>query len=208
LIAKEGFFFIIVGFIAFLIFLIFPKWLLVVLTLILLVFFLIFFRDPERAIPPYENVAVSAADGKVVEIKDEEFEGEVYKKVSVFMNIFNVHVNRMPVSGKVVKVVHKPGKFLTADKPESSFENEQNIIYIESKYGQIIVKQVAGFLARRTVCYANEGDKLLMGDRLGIIKFSSRVDHYFPADISIVVNINDHVKAGETVIGRFETENT
>lgn len=208
MIAKEGFFFIIVGFIAFLIFLIFPKWLLVVLTLILLVFFLIFFRDPERAIPPYENVAVSAADGKVVEIKDEEFEGEVYKKVSVFMNIFNVHVNRMPVSGKVVKVVHKPGKFLTADKPESSFENEQNIIYIESKYGQIIVKQVAGFLARRTVCYANEGDKLLMGDRLGIIKFSSRVDHYFPADISIVVNINDHVKAGETVIGRFETENT
>lgn len=208
MIAKEGFFFIIVGFIAFLIFLIFPKWLLVVLTLILLVFFLIFFRDPERAIPPYENVAVSAADGKVVEIKDEEFEGEVYKKVSVFMNIFNVHVNRMPVSGKVVKVVHKPGKFLTADKPESSFENEQNIIYIESKYGQIVVKQVAGFLARRTVCYANEGDKLLMGDRLGIIKFSSRVDHYFPAHTSIVVNINDHVKAGETVIGRFETEDT
>lgn len=207
MIAKEGFSFIIVGFIAFLIFLIFPKWLLVTLTLVVLVFFLIFFRDPERTIPPYENIAVSAADGKVVEIKDEEFEGEVYKKVSVFMNVFNVHVNRMPVAGKVIKVVHKPGKFLTADKPESSLENEQNIIYINSNYGQIIVKQVAGFLARRTVCYANEGDKLLMGDRLGIIKFSSRVDHYFPEDTLVVVNINDHVKAGETVIARFETAN-
>jgi phosphatidylserine decarboxylase len=168
------------------------------------VFFLVFFRDPERTVPPFENIAVSAADGKVVEIKDELVDGVTYKKVSVFMNVFNVHVNRMPVTGTVVKVEHRPGKFLAADKPESSIENEQNLIYVESKYGNMIFKQVAGLVARRTVCYAKENEMLQIGDRLGIIKFSSRVDHYFPEGTFIAVGLNDHVKAGETVIARFE----
>ncbi|MBZ4672859.1 MAG: phosphatidylserine decarboxylase [Deferribacteraceae bacterium] len=204
MIAKEGFPFIVTAAVLFVVFLVFPKWLLVVLSLTCVVFFLIFFRDPERTVPPFENIAVSAADGKVVEIKDEELDGVSYKKVSVFMNVFNVHVNRMPVTGTVVKVEHRPGKFLAADKPESSMENEQNLIYVDSKYGKMIFKQVAGLVARRTVCYAKENELLQIGDRLGIIKFSSRVDHYLPADAFIAVSLNDHVKAGETVIARFE----
>jgi phosphatidylserine decarboxylase len=204
LIAKEGFPFIIVALVSFFVLLIFPKWFLVLLSLMCFVFFLVFFRDPERTVPPFENIAVSAADGKVVEIKDEVVDGVTYKKVSVFMNVFNVHVNRMPVTGTVVKVEHRPGKFLAADKPESSIENEQNLIYVESKYGNMIFKQVAGLVARRTVCYAKENEMLQIGDRLGIIKFSSRVDHYFPEGTFIAVGLNDHVKAGETVIARFE----
>jgi phosphatidylserine decarboxylase len=204
LIAKEGFPFIIVALVSFFVLLIFPKWFLVLLSLMCFVFFLVFFRDPERTVPPFENIAVSAADGKVVEIKDELVDGVTYKKVSVFMNVFNVHVNRMPVTGTVVKVEHRPGKFLAADKPESSIENEQNLIYVESKYGNMIFKQVAGLVARRTVCYAKENEMLQIGDRLGIIKFSSRVDHYFPEGTFIAVGLNDHVKAGETVIARFE----
>ncbi|MBZ4643516.1 MAG: phosphatidylserine decarboxylase [Deferribacteraceae bacterium] len=204
MIAKEGFPFIIVALVSFFVLLIFPKWFLVLLSLMCFVFFLVFFRDPERTVPPFENIAVSAADGKVVEIKDELVDGVTYKKVSVFMNVFNVHVNRMPVTGTVVKVEHRPGKFLAADKPESSIENEQNLIYVESKYGNMIFKQVAGLVARRTVCYAKENEMLQIGDRLGIIKFSSRVDHYFPEGTFIAVGLNDHVKAGETVIARFE----
>ena len=205
MIAKEGFPFIVGAFVLFFIFLLLPKWLLVTLTLVFGVFFLVFFRDPERTVPPFKKVAVSGADGRVVEIVDEHVDDVEYKKVSVFMNVFNVHVNRMPVSGKIVSIEHRPGKFMPADKPESSLENEQNIIRIQTEYGDVIVKQVAGLVARRTVCYSKEGETLQMGDRLGIIKFSSRVDHYFPKGTFIAVNIGDTVRAGETVIARFES---
>lgn len=205
MIAKEGFPFIIVAVVLFFVFLLLPKWLLVTLSLVCLVFFLIFFRDPERNVPPFEKVAVSGADGKVVEIIEESIDGTQFKKVSVFMNVFNVHVNRMPVKGRIVKVEHRPGKFMPADKPESSLENEQNIIYMETEYGDIVLKQVAGLVARRTVCYAKEGETLQMGDRLGMIKFSSRVDHYFPKDSFVAVSIGDTVRAGESVIVRFES---
>lgn len=205
MIAKESFPFIIGALVLFFIFLILPKWLLVTLSLVCGVFFLVFFRDPERTIPPFKKVAVSGADGKVVEIIDENIDEVEYKKVSVFMNVFNVHVNRMPVSGKIISVEHRPGKFMPADKAESSLENEQNIIRLDTEYGGIIVKQVAGLVARRTVCYAKEGETLQMGDRLGIIKFSSRVDHYFPKNTFIAVSIGDTVRAGESVIARFES---
>jgi phosphatidylserine decarboxylase len=204
LIAKEGFPFIIAGIVSFFIVLIIPKSLLIFLLFILTVFFFVFFRDPERKPPEFEKVVVSGADGKVVEIIEEEIYGNTYTKVSVFMNVFNVHINRMPISGKFESIEHKKGKFMPADKPESSIENEQRIYKISTDYGTIIVKQVAGLVARRTVSYVNEGDELAIGERFGMIKFSSRVDHYFPKGFNIVVNIDDKVVAGESIIARFE----
>ena len=201
--AKEGFPFIISAIVAFFLLLIVSKTILLIAVFLMIVFFFIFFRDPERHPPVFEKIAVSGADGKIVEIIEENYEGTDYIKVSVFMNVFNVHVNRMPISGKIIKIEHKPGKFLPADKPESSLENEQNIFTVETEYGIMIFKQVAGLVARRTVSYVEEGAELNLGERLGMIKFSSRVDHYFPKTFEIVVDIDDKVVAGETVIARF-----
>ncbi len=203
MIAKEGFPFIISAIVAFFLLLIVNKAILLVVIFLLIIFFFIFFRDPERHPPVFEKIAVSGADGKIVEIIEENYEGTDYIKVSVFMNVFNVHVNRMPITGKIIKIEHKPGKFLPADKPESSLENEQNIFTVETEYGIMIFKQVAGLVARRTVSYVEEGTELNLGERLGMIKFSSRVDHYFPKTFEIVVDIDDKVVAGETVIARF-----
>ncbi|MCA1933629.1 MAG: phosphatidylserine decarboxylase [Calditerrivibrio sp.] len=206
MIAKEGFSYIAVAGSLFLLVFFLPKWFFIVLFFSLTVLFLIFFRDPERDIPIENGIAVSGADGKVVEISEEELDGEIFLKISIFMNVFNVHVNRVPVDGEVISVVHKPGKFLAADRKESSFVNEQNVITINSKYGKVIVKQVAGFIARRTVSYVNAGDKVRLGDRLGIIKFSSRVDHYFPLSAKVNVSIDDVVVAGESILVRFPVE--
>lgn len=206
MIAKEGFPFIITSIIAFFIILLFPKNILLIILLVLVAFFIWFFRDPERNIPPYDDIIVSPADGKIVEITEENFDDKTYKKISIFMNIFDVHVNRAPLEGEVVSVVHKPGKFLAADNPKSSLENEQNIIRLSTKYGEIVLKQVAGLVARRTVAYVKSGDKVLIGDRIGIIKFSSRVDLYLPLDFYITVEINDKVKAGESIIARYEKD--
>ncbi|MGB9730702.1 MULTISPECIES: phosphatidylserine decarboxylase [Calditerrivibrio] len=206
MIAKEGFPYVAIAGGLFLIVFFLPKWFFTLLFLSLTVLFIIFFRDPERDIPVEDGIAVSGADGKIVEISEEEIDGEKFKKISVFMNIFNVHVNRVPVDGEVISVLHKPGKFLSADKKESSFVNEQNIITIQSKYGKVIVKQVAGFVARRTVSYLEPGEKVKLGDRLGIIKFSSRVDHYLPISAKINVDIDDLVYAGETIIARFQVD--
>lgn len=205
MIAKEGFPFIIAGIVCFFIVLIIPKALLVFLLFVITAFFLMFFRDPERHAPSFDKIAVSGADGKVVEIIEEEFDGETYTKVSVFMNVFNVHVNRMPIKGTFESVEHRAGKFMPADKPESSLENEQCVYKISTEnYGTLIVKQVAGLVARRTVSYVEPGDTMDICDRFGMIKFSSRVDHYFPKGFNIVASIDDKVVAGESVIARFE----
>ncbi|KAA0258003.1 phosphatidylserine decarboxylase family protein [Deferribacter autotrophicus] len=206
MIAKEGFPFILTAVVAFLVVLIIPKQLLLLMIIILLALFVWFFRDPERDIPPFEGIVVSPADGKVVDISEEKVDGQEFKKISIFMNVFDVHVNRVPLTGEVVSVEHKPGKFLAANKPESSIENEQNIIKMITEYGEVIIKQVAGLVARRTVSYLKPGDKALIGERLGIIKFSSRVDLYLPVNAHIVVDLNDKVKAGESIIARFENK--
>ncbi len=203
MIAKEGFPFIISAIVAFFLILIVNKTILLFIIFLLIVFFFIFFRDPERHPPVFDKIAVSGADGKIVEIIEENFDGNDYIKVSVFMNVFNVHVNRMPIKGKIIDITHKAGKFLPADKPESSLENEQNIFTIETEHGNVIIKQVAGLVARRTVSYVETGDVLNVGERLGMIKFSSRVDHYFPKNFEVVVDIDDKVIAGETVIARI-----
>lgn len=170
---------------------------------ILTIFMFYFFRDPERNIPEGKNIFVSPADGKVILIKDvheSEYLDADMKEISIFMSPFNVHVNRSPCNGKIIKVKHSKGSFLAAYKDEASFKNENIVMMLETEYGNILVRQVAGFVARRAVCRKKEGDVLKTGERYGIIKFSSRLDIYLPNNADIKVKLNDNVKAGETVI--------
>ncbi len=203
MIAKEGYPFIISALVATILFYIIPWFIWVTISILLLALFLWFFRDPERNAPIEQDIAVSAADGKVVEVEEVEFKGEKYKKVGVFMNLFSVHVNRTPVTGTVTSIEHIPGKFVNASRKDASIINERNIITFDTKYGKVIAVQVAGLVARRTVSYVKEGDLMATGDRFGMIKFSSRVDHYFPLSATIQVEVDDEVKAGESIIAKF-----
>jgi phosphatidylserine decarboxylase len=162
-----------------------------------------FFRDPDRVIPGGEGLLVSPADGKVIGIKDvpeKMYLNAEVKEISIFMSPLDVHVNRAPCDGKVVAVRYSPGKFMAAYKDDASVENENIVMVMDSGKGKVLVRQVAGFVARRAVCRAKEGDILERGERYGIIKFSSRLDVYLPKDAEIKVNLGDRVKAGETVI--------
>ncbi|OGW40980.1 MAG: phosphatidylserine decarboxylase [Nitrospirae bacterium RBG_13_39_12] len=171
---------------------------------VLTIFMAFFFRDPDRKIPDGESIFVSPADGKVIrirEIYEKDYLKSDSKKISIFMSPLDVHVNRAPCDGKVSVVKHSPGKYMAAFKNESSIKNENIVMIIEGKEGRILVRQVAGFLARRAVCKVKVGDLLKRGERYGIIKFGSRVDVYLPKDTNVSVKLGEMVKAGETVIG-------
>lgn len=174
---------------------------------ILTIFMIYFFRDPERVVPEGNGIFVSPADGKVILI-EKVYEGKYLKddtiEVSIFMSPFDVHVNRSPCDGTVESVVHTKGRFLSAFKHEASLQNENISMVLNTGHGRILVRQVAGFLARRAVCKVRPGDSLKMGDRYGMIKFSSRLDVYLPKDTVIKVRLNDKVKAGETILGYIE----
>ncbi|PKL51828.1 MAG: phosphatidylserine decarboxylase family protein [Nitrospira bacterium HGW-Nitrospira-1] len=179
------------------------------IPLALTAFMIYFFRDPERLIPEGKDLFVAPADGKVIVIRDVRETrriGADMKQVSIFMSPFNVHVNRAPCAGRVKSVRHNKGSFFAAYKDEASIKNENIEMAFETEYGDILVRQVAGFLARRAVCRKNEGDVLKRGERYGIIKFSSRVDIYLPKDVTIKVKADEMVKAGETVIAELKTE--
>lgn len=171
---------------------------------IVTIFMVYFFRDPERVIPWEKDVFVAPADGKVIMIEkvkeDRYLNGEAIE-ISIFMSPLDVHVNRSPCDGKVKSVVYSPGKFLSAFKYEASLKNENITMLLETEYGDIIVRQVAGFLARRAVCWVKEGDFLRRGERFGIIKFSSRVDLFLPLNTEVKVKMGEKVRAGETIIG-------
>ena len=173
------------------------------LLFVVTLFMAFFFRDPERMVPEGEGLFVSPADGRIIVIKDVFENGHLKtktKQISIFMSPLNVHVNRAPCDGKVSVVKYSPGRFLAAYKEESSIKNENIVMVLEGKQGRVLVRQVAGFLARRAVCRAKVGDPLKRGERYGIIKFSSRLDVYLPKDAEIKVKIGDNVKAGETII--------
>ncbi|RKY84284.1 phosphatidylserine decarboxylase family protein [candidate division KSB1 bacterium] len=181
--------------------------LLMVSSWIFLLFTFYFFRDPERIIPPDENAIVSAADGKVVEIKEiveNQYLQSNAKQISVFMSIFNVHVNRIPMSGQVGFFEYRPGKFVKAYKNAASKENEQTVIGIENPHCKILIKQIAGILARRIVCHLREGFHVQRGERFGMIKFGSRVDMILPSSAKITVQLNQKVKGGETIIAKIQ----
>ena len=166
-----------------------------------------FFRNPKRFTPFNSNQVIAPADGKIV-VLEETVEHEFFKdkriQVSIFMSPFNVHVNRYPISGEVKFTKYHPGKFLVAWHPKSSIENERTTIVIESeKTGPILLRQIAGAVAKRIVLYAKKGQKCSQGDDMGFIKFGSRVDLFLPLDAKINIKINDIVKGGQTVIASF-----
>ena len=176
---------------------------------LLLLFCLNFFRDPKREIPKGKGIFVSPADGKIVQIKSIE-DPDIGKAnlVSIFLNVFNVHVNRTPVGGSISKVQHKKGKFLAAFNHSASDENEQSNIHIHSEEGMIKVKQIAGLLARRIRCYVQKGNHLNIGDKLGFIMFGSRVDIILPVTINLMVELGQKLKGGESIIGKTNETKT
>lgn len=155
--------------------------------------------------PQGENLLVSPADGKVVDISRAEEQRFLKKpaiKVSIFLNIFNVHVNRVPVAGKVVGVFYNVGRFFAASVPKASLVNEQNAIVIETPAGKrVVCVQIAGLIARRIICWIKEGNILNRGERFGLIRFGSRVDLFLPIETEILISEGDYVKGGETILG-------
>jgi phosphatidylserine decarboxylase len=164
---------------------------------VLACFCLWFFRDPDREVPT-GPVAVSPADGKVVLIKRKP----EYTRVSIFLNVFDVHVNRSPIAGKVVQVKYKPGKFLVASKEEASVDNEMNTITVDGQGTVVEFSQIAGLIARRIVCYKKPGDYVTAGERVGLIKFGSRVDITFGPEWDLEVKEGQRVSAGSSIIAR------
>ena len=204
-VAKEGYPFI--GFAAFctLILAILGLPVATVISFIATTFILCFFRDPERLGPTRQDALVSPADGKVIlveKIAENSFTGGEVHKVSIFMNVFNVHVNRIPCNGQVEKVVFKPGKFYSADSAKGGLENEYCAITVTTPEGKTLAfVQIAGLVARRIVCWLEPGDKVARGRRFGLIRFGSRVDLYLPVETDIIITEGDKVRAGETVLG-------
>ena len=163
-----------------------------------------FFRDPERIIPDDPNAIVSPGDGRIVEIveeKDPLLDKEGYTRISVFLNVFNVHVNRVPIAGKIQAYRYNKGKFLNAASHKASLDNEQSAILLNNGHVTILVKQIAGLIARRIVCWAKEGDEYERGQRYGLIRFGSRMDVFVPEGTDIKVSIGDIVNGGSSIIG-------
>ncbi|MEW5745615.1 MAG: phosphatidylserine decarboxylase family protein [Nitrospirota bacterium] len=174
------------------------------LPLLLTLFMLYFFRDPERNIPGGEDLFLSPADGRVILIQNVSGDAcfaDRSTEISIFMSPLNVHVNRAPCDGVVESVVHTPGKFISAFKPEASLQNENITMILKGTGSRVLVRQVAGAIARRAVCRVKPGDRLKKGERYGIIKFSSRLDIYLPENTEIKVKLGDRVTAGETILG-------
>jgi phosphatidylserine decarboxylase len=173
--------------------------------LILTVFVIWFFRNPERKVPLEDGLVVAPADGRILKIEDVQENAFLHaqcKKVSIFMNVFNVHVNRMPYSGRVEEIRYHKGQFLSADLDKASMLNEKNAVFIKTEGDVgILIIQIAGLIARRIVCWIKEGMCVQKGERFGMIRFGSRVELFLPGTARIAVKEGDRVKAGETPIG-------
>jgi phosphatidylserine decarboxylase len=169
------------------------------------VFVLWFFRNPERVVPQDPLAVISPADGKIIvaeEVNEDRYLKERALKVSIFMNLFNVHVNRAPYSGKVADVIYNKGEFISANLDKASLDNEQNAVILDVGNGKkIMFVQIAGLIARRIVCYLKPGDPVEKGKRVGLIRFGSRLDVYLPLGSTLNVKIGDRVKAGESILG-------
>lgn len=177
-------------------------WWWAVLPLLLAFFFLWFFRDPERRIPAEPGLIVSPGDGTVTEIAQVKTPEGARQRISIFLSVFNVHVNRMPIAGEVTRVEYKKGLYLNAMNPESAEQNEQSIITVRGEGTEVTFKQIAGLLARRIVCNLKVGQQVARGERMGLIKFGSRVDVMVPVDAEILVKLREKVSGGSTVLAR------
>jgi phosphatidylserine decarboxylase len=181
-----------------------PAW--AVIPILLAAFFLWFFRDPDRVIPHEPGAVVSPADGKVTELAPLTTAEGRKTRISIFLNVFNVHVNRSPVSGVIRDVRYQRGKFLNAMNKTSAELNEQNVVTVEFDGQTLVFKQIAGLLARRIVFHPKVGDRLERGQRIGLMKFSSRMDVIFDASARVNVKVGDHVKGGVTVLAYLEPQ--
>lgn len=205
IIAHEGYPFIVVSLVVTVFVAFFGRgWL--IISFVFITFFIVwFFRNPERSFQDEEKVLISPADGKIIKIENVEVNGTIsgrFKKISIFMNVFNVHVNRAPYSGKIEAINYHEGKFFSANLDKASQNNERNEIMIRAEDGRRVwIVQIAGLIARRIVCWVNVGDTIKKGERCGLIRFGSRVDVYLPEDSIISVQLKDKVKAGQTSLG-------
>src|SRR5580693_5921049 len=200
---KEGYYFglplLVLGGAAYL-----EQWTIVAMVLVCLAIFVFsFFRDPERVIPAEPGAIVSPGDGRVVVVTDEENAGRPGKRISIFLAVWNVHVNRSPEAGTITAMEYRPGKFLAAMRARASLENEQNVISLSTASGEMVFKQIAGLIARRVVCWKKAGDKVQRGERIGLVRFGSRVDLWVPRDAQILVALGDNVKGGSSVLARW-----
>jgi len=172
---------------------------------LLTVFVISFFRDPERTIPAGDKAILSPADGKIIRIEsctEERFLKGPALKVSIFMSVFDVHVNRIPLSGRIVEVAYRPGKFVSANLDKASAANEQNALLLEAAGGtKLLFVQIAGLIARRIVCWVRKGDPVERGRRFGMIRFGSRMDVYLPPNIQIQARLGQKAYGGQTILG-------
>jgi|HubBroStandDraft_6_1064221.scaffolds.fasta_scaffold41379_5 phosphatidylserine decarboxylase len=200
---KEGYYFglplLVLGGAAYL-----AQWTIVAVVLVCLALFVFsFFRDPERVIPDAPGAIVSPGDGRVVVVTDEEDAGRPGKRISIFLAVWNVHVNRAPAAGVITRMEYRPGKFLAAMRERASMENEQNVFTLSTDAGEMVFKQIAGLIARRVVSWKQEGERVARGERIGLVRFGSRVDVWVPKDAEILVKLGDNVKGGSSVLARW-----
>jgi phosphatidylserine decarboxylase len=171
--------------------------------LVLGAFVLYFFRDPQRTIPADPDAIVSPADGRVMEVVEEPFGGTPGCRISVFLSIFDVHVNRTPVAGRISEIQYRKGQFYAAMRGRASEENEQNVIHVSSERGEVVFKQIAGWIARRILCWKAVGDSVTRGERVGMIRFGSRVDIWMPDRVEILVRPGQRVAGGSSILARW-----
>ncbi|OGW93407.1 MAG: phosphatidylserine decarboxylase [Nitrospirae bacterium RIFCSPLOWO2_12_FULL_63_8] len=166
-----------------------------------------FFRNPRRSAPKSDRAVVAPGDGKIVEICEEDeprFLKDKSLRISIFLNIFDVHVNRIPCQGTVEQVAYQPGRFLVASRPEATLQNEQNALLIRAVQGtRVLCVQIAGLIARRIVCWVSPGETVACGERYGLIRFGSRMDVFLPVGTKLKVKVGEHVKGGETLLGEL-----
>jgi phosphatidylserine decarboxylase len=202
--ARESIPFIVIPAVLGVLSLVFGFWYLTVIFAILVVFMAYFFRDPKRTPPEDPDVVVAPADGRVTRVKSFASDnGEPSTLVSIFLSPFDVHINRSPIAGHVLDITYSPGKFLMATNEKASQVNEQNALLIKGEKVTVVCKQIAGILARRVVCWTRKGDNLALGQRFGMIKFSSRTDVILPANVDVTISEGSRVTGGVTVIGRI-----
>lgn len=205
---KEGYFFglplLLLGGAAYL-----YQWTPAAIALVCLALFVFsFFRDPERTIPAEAGAVVSPADGRVVVVTDEEFDGRPGKRVSIFLAVWNVHVNRSPAAGYISNLQYRPGKFLAAMREQASLQNEQNVFVLSTDAGDMVFKQIAGLIARRVVSWKKSGERVARGERIGLVRFGSRADVWLPQDAEILVKVGDHVKGGSSLLAKWQPRKT
>lgn len=203
-IARESIPFIVVPLLVAVVCAVLGLWYIVGLLIFITLFMAFFFRDPKRLPPSDPDVVVAPADGRVTRVsKLDQENGNTPTVISIFLSPLDVHINRSPIPGKITEMVYSPGKFLMATNEKASLVNEQNILTIQGEKITVVCKQIAGILARRVVCWKKKGDNLELGERFGLIKFSSRTDVILPANVLVLVSEGTKVRGGITVIGRI-----